>query len=48
MSGSLRFGLIGAGGIAQSYIQVFEDLEPANVVAVADPAIERAAAAAEP
>ncbi len=47
MSGSLRFALIGAGGIAQSYIQAFADFEPANVVAVADPAIERAAAAAK-
>jgi predicted dehydrogenase len=32
----LRVGLVGAGGIAQSYLRVFEALEGARVTAVAD------------
>lgn len=33
----LRFGLVGAGGIAQTYVQVFASLEGVRVVGVADP-----------
>jgi predicted dehydrogenase len=43
---ALRFALIGAGRIAQSYIQAFDGFAPGRIVAVADPEIERAAAAA--
>jgi predicted dehydrogenase len=43
---ALRFALIGAGQIAQSYIQAFNGFAPGRIVAVADPEIERAAAAA--
>lgn len=32
----LRFGLVGAGGIARSYVQVFAELEDAAIVGVAD------------
>jgi predicted dehydrogenase len=32
----IRVGLIGAGGIAQSYVRVFEDLVDARITAVAD------------
>lgn len=37
MSHQLRFGLVGAGGIAQSYRQAFEGFADARVEAVADP-----------
>jgi predicted dehydrogenase len=42
----LRFALIGAGGIAQSYVEVFRGCTSARVVAVADPRLEVARAAA--
>src|SRR5262249_8078649 len=32
----LRIGLVGAGGIAQSYVRVFEGIEGARITAVAD------------
>ena len=32
----LRVGLVGAGGIAQSYVQVFDDVPNARITAVAD------------
>ena len=47
MSESIRFGLIGAGGIAQSYLQVFAGLKAARITAVADVRLEAAAGAAE-
>ena len=43
----MQFGLIGAGGIAQSYLQVFAGLKAARIVAVADVRLEAAASAAE-
>jgi predicted dehydrogenase len=43
----LRFPLIGAGAIAQSYVAVFSGLRYAHVVGVADPALERARKVAE-
>jgi predicted dehydrogenase len=46
MSMPLRFGLVGAGGIAQSYVQVLGDLDEAVVVGVADPRPDAARAAA--
>jgi Predicted dehydrogenases and related proteins len=33
----LRFGLVGAGGIARSYVQVFAGMEDAAIIGVADP-----------
>jgi predicted dehydrogenase len=47
MSGKLRFALIGAGAIAQSYVEVFSDFPSGKVVAVADPHKQRARAVAE-
>lgn len=47
VSSPLRFGLVGAGGIAQAYVQVLADLDEAVVVGVADPRPEAALAAAE-
>jgi predicted dehydrogenase len=43
----LRVGLIGAGGIAQSYVEVFEALEGARITAVADVRGRAASAIAE-
>ena len=38
----IRFGLVGAGGIAQAYAQAFKDLRSARLVGVADVNIEAA------
>jgi predicted dehydrogenase len=42
MSHTLRFALIGAGGIAKAYVAVFAAFAQAAVVAVADPKVRRA------
>lgn len=44
---SLQFGLVGAGAIAQSYIQAFQSYDRARVVAIADIRPEAARAMAE-
>jgi predicted dehydrogenase len=46
MSMPLRFGLVGAGGIAQAYVQVLGDLDEAVVVGVVDPRPDAAQMAA--
>lgn len=46
-STKLTFGLIGAGGIAQAYLQAFNDYEHVDLVAIADTRIEAANAMAE-
>ncbi len=43
----LRFGLVGAGAIAQSYIQAFESTDIAELVAIADVDLNRAQSSAE-
>ncbi len=47
MSEKLRFGIVGAGGIAQSYAQAFEKSERARLAAVADVRPEAAKALGE-
>jgi predicted dehydrogenase len=47
VSDSVAFGLIGAGGIAQSYLQVFSGLRAAHIAAVADVRLEAATSAGE-
>jgi predicted dehydrogenase len=47
VSGSVAFGLIGAGGIAQSYLQVFPGLDDGHIAAVADVRLDAAASVAE-
>jgi len=47
MSSQVRFALIGAGGIAQSYVQAFENHPDAKLVAVCDIRPEAAEAMAE-
>ncbi len=42
MTTKLRFGLVGAGAIAQSYIQAFQSTEIAQLVAIADVDLARA------
>lgn len=43
----VQFGLVGAGGIAQSYLQAFQTSDVAELVAIADVRTEVAAAMAE-
>jgi predicted dehydrogenase len=45
--GELKVGLIGAGGIAQAYLRVFEGLPGARITAVADPRARAASTVAE-
>ncbi|MCU0550262.1 MAG: Gfo/Idh/MocA family oxidoreductase [Leptolyngbya sp. Prado105] len=47
MTSKLKFGLIGAGGIAQSYAQAFEQSTIAELVAIVDVRLEAAQALAE-
>jgi predicted dehydrogenase len=43
----LRFGIVGAGAIAQVYVEVFKNLEDARLIAVADVRAESAQALSE-
>lgn len=47
MSQKIKFGMIGAGGIAQSYVQAFDHSDNAHLVAVADTRTDAAQAMAE-
>jgi len=47
MTDKLRFGIVGAGGIAQTYAQAFKNCETAQLVAIADTRIDAARALAE-
>lgn len=47
VDGNLRIGLVGAGGIAQTYVRVFEAIEGASITAVADVRGRAATAIAE-
>jgi predicted dehydrogenase len=47
MSKSIAFGLVGAGGIAQAYLQLFPEFDEGHIAAVADVRLDAAASAAE-
>jgi predicted dehydrogenase len=47
MTNKLKFGMVGAGGIAQAYAQAFKNCASAQLVAIADVRVEAARALAE-
>ncbi len=47
MQSKVRFAMVGAGAISQSYAQAFESCETAQLVAVADTRLEAAKALAQ-